>query len=34
VGDASVDLLLARHEKNVGVNVLHRSGDVQIVVLK
>jgi glycogen debranching enzyme len=34
VAGASVDLLLVRHEHDVGVNVLRREGDVQIVVLK
>jgi hypothetical protein len=28
----TVDLLLVRHEYDVGVNVLHREGDVQILV--
>ena len=31
---ASVDLLLLRHGDDVGVNVLRREGDVQIVVMK
>jgi len=35
VGDASVDLLLTRHnEGDVGVNVLRRNGDLDVVVLK
>ena len=34
VGDASVDLLLERHEFDVGIQVLRRSGDVQIVSIK
>jgi glycogen debranching enzyme len=34
VGNASVDLLLVRHEQDVGVNVLRREGDVQILVVK
>jgi glycogen debranching enzyme len=34
VAGASVDLLLVNHEQDVGVNVLRREGDVQIVVLK
>ena len=29
-----VDLLLVRHEQDVGVNVLRREGDVQILVVK
>ena len=31
---ATVDLLLVRHADDVGVNVLRREGDVQIVVVK
>ena len=31
---ASVDLLLLRHADDVGVNVLRRDGDVEIVVVK
>jgi glycogen debranching enzyme len=31
---ASVDLLLVRHENDVGVNVLRREGDVRITVVK
>jgi glycogen debranching enzyme len=34
VGDASIDLLLERHELDVGIRVLRRSGDVQIVAIK
>jgi glycogen debranching enzyme len=35
IGDASVDLLLTRHnEGDVGVNVLRRSGNLDVVVLK
>lgn len=34
VGDASVDLLLVRHEQDVSVNVLRREGNVQIIALK
>jgi hypothetical protein len=34
VGDSAVDLLLVRHENDVGVNVLRREGDVQISVVK
>ena len=35
VGDASVDLLLTRHnEGDVGVNVLRRNGNLDVVVLK
>ena len=29
-----MDLLLVRHEQDVGVNVLRRDGDVQILVVK
>jgi hypothetical protein len=31
---AAVDLLLVHHTDDVGVNVLRREGDVQIVVMK
>jgi hypothetical protein len=34
VAGATVDLLLIRHEQDVGVNVLRRNGDVQITVVK
>jgi glycogen debranching enzyme len=34
VGDASVDLLLVRHDNDVGVNVLRRDGKVTVAVLK
>lgn len=34
VGDARVDLLLERHPHDVGVTVLRRDGDVQIVAVK
>jgi glycogen debranching enzyme len=34
VPGASVDLLLVRHETDVGVNVLRREGDVQVTVVK
>jgi glycogen debranching enzyme len=35
VGDASVDLLLTRHDEgDVGVNVLRRNGALEVVVLK
>jgi glycogen debranching enzyme len=34
VGDASVDLLLERHELDVGIQVVRRSGDVQVVAYK
>lgn len=34
VAGASVDLLLVRHEHDVGVNVLRRDGAVQILVVK
>jgi hypothetical protein len=33
VGGATVDLLL-RHEQDVGVNVLRREGEVQILTVK
>jgi hypothetical protein len=34
VAGATVDLLLARHEQDMGVNVLRRNGDVQSLVVK
>ncbi|HKI36633.1 MAG TPA: amylo-alpha-1,6-glucosidase [Gemmataceae bacterium] len=34
VAGAVVDLLLARHEHDVGVNVLRREGDVEVLVAK
>jgi glycogen debranching enzyme len=34
VAGATVDLLLVRHENDVGVNVLRRDGDVQVTVVK
>jgi glycogen debranching enzyme len=34
VGDAAVDLRLERHAHDVGVTVLHRRGDVQILAVK
>jgi hypothetical protein len=34
VAGAAVDLLLVRHENDVGVNVLRREGDVLVTVVK
>jgi glycogen debranching enzyme len=34
VAEATVDLSFVRHERDVGVNVLRREGDVQIMVIK
>jgi hypothetical protein len=34
VAGATLDLLLVRHEQDVGVNVLRREGDVQVLVVK
>jgi glycogen debranching enzyme len=34
VGEGTVDLLLTRHEHDVGVNVLRREGDVEILLVK
>jgi glycogen debranching enzyme len=34
VAGATVDLLLVRHEHDVGVNVLRREGDVPVLVAK
>lgn len=34
VGDASVDIMLERHELDVGIRVLRRSGDLQIIAIR
>ena len=34
VGEASVDLVIERHEHDVGINVLKRSGAIEVVVVK
>ena len=34
VGSGTVDLLVARHQQDVGVTLLRRLGDVEVVVLK
>ena len=34
VGEATVDLMLERHEQDLGVRVLRRQGDVDVVVVK
>lgn len=34
VGEACVDLLVRRHELDVGITVMHRQGDVEVVVVK
>jgi glycogen debranching enzyme len=34
VGDGSIDLLVERHELDVGIHVLRRSGDVEVVAIK
>lgn len=34
VGQASVDLSLTRHERDVGINVLRREGRVRVVAMK
>jgi glycogen debranching enzyme len=34
VGDATVDLELERYEKNIGIKVLRREGDVKIISIK
>ena len=34
IGDARIDLLLERHPHDVGVTVLRRTGDVEIVSIK
>jgi hypothetical protein len=33
VADANVDLALIRHDHDVSVNVLHRRGDVEVLVV-
>ncbi|MFQ6047466.1 MAG: hypothetical protein ACE5PT_14100 [Gemmatimonadales bacterium] len=34
VGDGNVDLLITRYEEDVGVRLMRRVGDVELVVLK
>ncbi len=34
VGDASVDIVLSRYGSDVGINVLRREGDVEVVTIK
>jgi hypothetical protein len=34
VGEASVDLVIERHEHDVGINVLKRSGAIEVMVVK
>jgi hypothetical protein len=34
VGDASVDILLLRHDDDVGINILRRTGNVEIRMIK
>ena len=34
VAGATIDLLLNRQEHDVGVNVTHRDGDIQVMVIK
>jgi glycogen debranching enzyme len=34
VGEGTVDLLLTRHDHDVGVNVLRREGDIEIILAK
>ena len=34
IADAQVDLLLTRHTQDVGVNVLRREGELEIVAVK
>ncbi|MFQ5456612.1 MAG: hypothetical protein ACE5EA_10510 [Nitrospirota bacterium] len=34
VGDASVDIELQRHEQDVGINIMGREGDIEVVVVK
>jgi hypothetical protein len=34
VGKGSVDLLFERHEDDVGINILRKEGDVEVVLVK
>jgi hypothetical protein len=34
VGDASLDLLLLRHDHDVGINILRRTGSVELALIK
>ncbi len=34
IGDSSVDLVFDRHPETVGVDILRRSGDIEIVALR
>jgi hypothetical protein len=34
VGDSSVDLVFQRREGDVGINILRKSGDVKILLIK
>jgi hypothetical protein len=34
VGDAEVDLLLTRHAQDVGVTVMRRQGELEVIVTK
>jgi hypothetical protein len=34
VAGATVDLLLVRHEQEEAVNILHRDGDIQLLVVQ
>jgi hypothetical protein len=34
IGDGTVDLLLEKHPHDVGITVLHRHGDLKVVVVK
>ena len=34
IGGANLDLLLQRRDDDVGINVLRREGDVEIIIVK
>jgi hypothetical protein len=34
VGDATLDLLLERHPHDLGVTVLHRQGEIEVLAVK
>jgi hypothetical protein len=34
IGEASMDLALQRHPQDVGVNVMRREGDIDIMIVK
>jgi glycogen debranching enzyme len=34
VGEASVELLIERHERDVDINIVHKDGNVEIIVIR